>query len=69
MSTRRKTFTLAEVRAKLYALKAERERLASIHFDPCDAKHRPLTCECCKGWEREITGIEMAIRRFGGRPR
>ncbi len=60
----------AEVRRKIYADVAWRERVRQYHVKSweLDSGH-PENCDVCKRMNTEITGLRGLIRAFGGKPR
>jgi len=59
-----------DVRGELYDLRNTVQEWKNNHLsDPYFAPHDPKMCRICLDRDSELSGIDMAIRRFGGSPR
>jgi hypothetical protein len=71
--------TKAEIRAELYALRRALREYKNIHIRAYGERHSTHdrmgslkvcgTCHACEYYDGQISGLNFAIRRFGGRMR
>ena len=66
--------TKAEIRAELYAVRHELREMKNSHIRAFGAQHSERSikicgaCHVCEYSEGRISGLNFAIRHFGGRP-
>ena len=74
-----KPLSRAEIRAALYAVLRELREFKNSHLRAFGVKHDSHDrygslsvcggCHVCERYDGKISGVNSAIRRFGGRPR
>lgn len=63
-----KLYSRAQVRTELRKIAEDIAATLIKHRAECaeDISHKAANCEVCSGWRREICGVGLAIRHFGG---